>query len=214
MILLFARHGNTFEANEIPRIVGAYEDMPLTQAGEEQARMLGRALKESGLHLDAILAGPLQRTSRFAEIAAAEAGFQGGVRIDPRLRELDFGGWSGLSDDEVAARFGQSALDDWRKHGRRPQSADWAPAEANVRADLASLAAETAEQAAVLCVTSNGVLRYAMELDPAAFAAHAPNGGFRVKTGRICGFIRKQAGLEIAFWDEKPSAEILARLKG
>lgn len=213
MILLFARHGNTFEKNEAPRIVGAHEDLALTQTGEDQARALGAALRDAGFKLDRILSGPLIRTKRFAEIAAEEAGSAAAIKIDPRLRELDFGLWSGLTDDEVAARFGQSALDDWRQRGQRPSDAGWAPEEAAIRADLTALAAGCAEPSAVLCVTSNGVLRYAMELDPAGFASRGQNGGFRVKTGRLCAFKRTPLGLKIAAWDENPSAEMLLRLK-
>jgi broad specificity phosphatase PhoE len=213
MTLLFARHGNTFEAGEVARIVGAHEDLPLTEAGKEQARVLGRAIKQSGLELQLICAGPLSRTKVFAEIAAAEADFKGVLRIDTQLRELDFGIWSGLSDEEVAARFGQDVLDDWRRHGKRPAAAGWSPEESATRTALSALAEEIGNKPDALCVTSNGVLRYAMELDPTAFALRGKDGGFRVKTGKLCAFRRTAEGLRIAFWDETPSAELLSQLK-
>lgn len=212
MVLLFARHGNTFEAHETPRIVGAHEDLALTQKGEEQAQAVGDAIKEAGVQLKAIVSGPLIRTRRFAEIVAERIGFPGAVRIDERLRELDFGAWSGLSDEEVAERFGQAALDGWRKHGRPHAAAHWAPAEDDIRSNLRSLAAELASGEPALCVTSNGVLRYAMELDPAAFSQKGQNGGFRVKTGRLCAFCRTDGQLRLAFWDSEPDAKQLAAL--
>ncbi len=213
MTLIFARHGNTFEANETPRIVGAHEDLALTQKGEEQARAVGEALKAAGLQLKTIVSGPLIRTRRFAEIVAERTGFSGDVRIDERLRELDFGAWSGLSDDDVAERFGQEALEDWRKHGRPHASSGWSPAEETVRANLRSLASDLAAAEPALCVTSNGVLRYAMELDPSAFALTGKDGGFRVKTGRVCAFRREGGELRIAFWDAAPDAALFASIR-
>ncbi len=40
--LVIVRHGNTFEAGETPRRIGARTDLPLTAAGLEQAEALGR----------------------------------------------------------------------------------------------------------------------------------------------------------------------------
>jgi len=214
MTLIFARHGNTFEAHETPRIVGAHEDLALTQKGEEQAQAVGDAIKGAGIELKTIVSGPLIRTRRFAEIVAERTGFTGIVQIDERLRELDFGAWSGLSDDEIAEKFGQQALDDWRKHGHPHPASKWAPAEDAIRTDLASLAASLANAEPALCVTSNGVLRYAMELDPKAFSDSGKDGGFRVKTGRICAFRREDDELRLVFWDSAPDAAALKRLSG
>lgn len=212
MVLFFARHGNTFEAHETPRIVGAHEDLALTQKGEDQAQAVGDAIKASGIVLKTIVSGPLIRTRRFAEIVAERIGFAGAIRIDERLRELDFGAWSGLSDDEVADRFGQEALDDWRKRGRPHGAARWAPGENEIRSNLRALAADLAGGEPALCVTSNGVLRYAMELDPSAFASQGKDGGFRVKTGRLCAFRREGGQLRLMFWDLAPESA-LARLR-
>ncbi len=214
MVLLFARHGNTFEAHETPRIVGAHEDLALTHKGEEQARSAGDAIKDSGIDLKTIVSGPLIRTRRFAEIVAEKVGFSGAVRIDERLRELDFGAWSGLSDDEIADRFGLAALEEWRKHGRPHAAAHWAPGEDEIRSNLRALTAELASGEPALCVTSNGVLRYAMELDPAAFAKQGKEGGFRVKTGRLCAFRREGGQLRLVFWDLAPDAAALAQICG
>jgi broad specificity phosphatase PhoE len=212
VVLLFARHGNTFEAHETPRIVGAHEDLALTQQGEDQAKAAGDAIKAAGIVLKTIVSGPLIRTRRFAEIVADRVGFTDPVRIDERLRELDFGAWSGLSDEEVAERFGQEALDDWRKHGRPHALAHWAPGENEIRSNLRALAADLASGEPALCVTSNGVLRYAMELDPSVFAAQGKDGGFRVKTGRLCAFRREGGQLRLISWDLAPE-DALAHLR-
>jgi broad specificity phosphatase PhoE len=209
-MLILARHGNTFERGETPRMVGAHEDPPLTAEGREQAHQLGRALKEAGVRLDCVRAGPLRRTLVHAQIAAADAGYARNVVVDPALRELDFGSWSGLSDEQVAQSFGHAAIYAWRRDGRRPENNDWAPTEAAVRAGLGKLQAEI--QGTTLCVTSNGVLRYAMEYDAEAYAERGINGGFRVRTGCICVFRRTLKGLKLVLWNEKPDAAALRAL--
>jgi broad specificity phosphatase PhoE len=203
-MLIFARHGNTFEREEVPRIVGANEDIPLTSEGREQALALGRALRDSGVEVSRVLAGPLSRTLQFARIAVGAAGCGMEVSTDERLRELDFGSWSGMSDPEVISTFGEEALRAWRKQGRRPEGCGWTPSEQLVRSNLKSLVAGAGGN--TLCVTSNGILRYAMELDPVAFASTGRDGGFRVKTGNVCAFRITRTGTTLLFWNQEPTA--------
>ena len=44
MLLLLARHGNTFEPSDKVVWVGARTDLPLTSMGREQAAALGEGL--------------------------------------------------------------------------------------------------------------------------------------------------------------------------
>lgn len=208
MILILSRHGNTFERDEAPRIVGAKEDVPLTSEGEAQARSLGLALDDAGVRLDCLYAGPLRRTVDYAGIAAAASSQYCVVVTDERLRELDFGSWSGLTDSQIAERFGYDVLQAWRKEGRRPEGCGWGPTEDLVRSNIRSLADSLSGMS--LCVTSNGILRYALELDPDAFAARSRNGGFRVKTGNICAFLRNREGFRLLFWDERPRSSLFS----
>ena len=50
-MFIVVRHGNTFEADEQPRRIGARTDLPLTAKGVEQARALGRRTRLCGLRL-------------------------------------------------------------------------------------------------------------------------------------------------------------------
>lgn len=208
-MLILARHGNTFEKDETPRMVGAREDLPLTAEGREQAQQLGRALKESGVTMDCVRAGPLSRTLAHAQIACHAAGYTADVIVDPALRELDFGAWSGLSDGQIADRFGQAAIDAWRRDGLRPGDCDWSPPESEVVRALRERA--TTSRGNQLWVTSNGVLRYAMELDGQAFSELRHDGGFRVSTGRICVFRRTPSGLKLLLWNERPDVLLTLR---
>jgi probable phosphoglycerate mutase len=117
--LWLARHGET-EWARLGRHTGR-TDVPLTENGRDQARMLGRRL--AGQPFAMVLTSPLSRATE----TAALAGFGETASVEPDLREWDYGalegrmtadirvdypGWSiwtgpwpgGETIDEVAAR--------------------------------------------------------------------------------------------------------------
>jgi len=67
--LLIARHGNTFGPNETVTYVGGRTDLPLVESGKEQAKAIGRYLKDGRLIPDVIYSSALQRTQDTAKIA-------------------------------------------------------------------------------------------------------------------------------------------------
>ena len=73
MLLLLARHGNTFEAGDKVVWVGARTDLPLTAKGREQAAALGEGLRPVKSVIKHIVSGPLNRTREHAAIAAQRA---------------------------------------------------------------------------------------------------------------------------------------------
>jgi alpha-ribazole phosphatase len=95
MRLYLVRHGET-EGNQQRRYLG-WEDLPLTAAGAEQARTLGQTL----LHepLTAIYSSDLRRASATAAAIAEPHGLP--VHLDPNLREVNFGAWSGLTYEAI-----------------------------------------------------------------------------------------------------------------
>ncbi len=103
--LLLVRHAET-EWNREGRWQG-HADPPLNEAGRAQARALAEAL--AGERLDAIYTSDLRRAAETAEILGAALGHA--VTLDPDLREIDVGSWSGLTRDDVARRF-----PDWETH--------------------------------------------------------------------------------------------------
>lgn len=74
MLLLLARHGNTFEKSDKVVWVGARTDLPLTGKGKEQAQALAAGLQPLASRIKRVIAGPLKRTREHAEIAAGQAG--------------------------------------------------------------------------------------------------------------------------------------------
>jgi broad specificity phosphatase PhoE len=101
--ILLVRHGET-EWNRQRRHQGRL-DSPLTERGVVQARAIGRLLATLPEAVAApIVASPLSRARRTAEIIRDEFGIAGALRIDERLRELSLGAWDGLTYSEIEAR--------------------------------------------------------------------------------------------------------------
>jgi broad specificity phosphatase PhoE len=97
--LLLARHGETDWNREL-RVQGT-SDTELNALGRAQAAELAQELAET--ELDAIYSSDLSRARETAEIIAATRGHD--VRVDPGLRERDFGSWEGLTREEIDTRF-------------------------------------------------------------------------------------------------------------
>ncbi len=198
--LILARHGNTFNPEDTPVWVGARSDLPLVEKGLAQARALAGALRKTNIVPAAILAGPLQRTRRTAEIVAAALKIPDVVRIDPRLTEIDYGAWEGKSTEAIIAAGGGAELAAWDKASAFPVSPGWSPGEAQIIADIGAILAE-ASKGASLIVTSNGILRF--------FARAAVNAGDfpsrKVSTGHVCVMERKDGGWRISQWNQPPA---------
>lgn len=97
--LILVRHGET-DWNRDGRWQG-HADAPLNNRGREQARTLTDEL--GGEDVAAVYSSDLSRARETAEIVAAPLGRP--VTVDVRLREVDVGGWSGLTTAEIQARF-------------------------------------------------------------------------------------------------------------
>jgi probable phosphoglycerate mutase len=93
--LLLVRHGET-DWNRERRWQG-HADRPLNERGRQQARALAAELADRPI--DAVYSSDLLRARETAEIVAADLGLA--VYIDPGLREVDVGSWSGLSHSEI-----------------------------------------------------------------------------------------------------------------
>jgi probable phosphoglycerate mutase len=102
-MIYLIRHGQT-EMNQAGRFQGRL-DSPLTPLGEAQARQVGARLRSLAGEIGGawtIDASPLGRTRRTAALVAEGMGLAV-RRHDPRLAEVDFGPWEGLTRDEIVA---------------------------------------------------------------------------------------------------------------
>lgn len=127
--LIIARHGNTFEAGETPRRVGARTDLPLTEKGREQASAIGHWLKDNRLVPDAAYSSHLQRTKETAEIAVRAAGHPQYVYALDIFNEIDYGPDENQTEEDVLARIGAQALKDWDERAVVPDGWQAEPGE-------------------------------------------------------------------------------------
>ncbi len=97
--IVLARHGET-EWSRTGKHTGL-TDIPLTEAGEEQARRLGTRLRHEKFGL--VLVSPLERARRTAELA----GVADTAEIDESLQEWDYGAYEELTSPEIVERLGR-----------------------------------------------------------------------------------------------------------
>lgn len=210
MLLLLARHGNTFEAGDKVVWAGARTDLPLTARGREQAEALGEGLQPIASAIKRIVSGPLQRTRKHAGMAARVLRFTQAVEIEDRLREIDYGLWEAKSTGEIHALGGADELKSWDKNGIWPASPGWSPSQETVTADVAQLAHDLAaslgKDDAALLVTSNGILKFFLKLVPGAFEDMAARGLLKVATGNCCALTREAGAWRVVFWNRQPGS--------
>lgn len=96
--IVLARHGET-EWSRLGKHTSV-TDLPLTGAGEDQARALSRSL--GGERFDLVLSSPRRRALRTAELA----GYGGQVQVDGNLAEWDYGAYEGLTSPEIVETLG------------------------------------------------------------------------------------------------------------
>jgi broad specificity phosphatase PhoE len=104
LTLYVIRHGEC-EHNVAGR-AASWDDSPLTARGREQARANGVLLKEIAGDLSGFdfFASPLHRTCNTMELVREAAGLPPtGYRADRRLMEIDFGDFTWMTREEIAA---------------------------------------------------------------------------------------------------------------
>lgn len=98
--LVLVRHGQTEWARD-GRHTGR-TDVTLTARGEQQARSAGALVSEllDGERPALVLTSPLLRAAHTAELAGLAA------QAEPRLVEWDYGGYEGLTSDQISEQAG------------------------------------------------------------------------------------------------------------
>ena len=163
--LVLVRHGAT--AHSAERRFSGRNDLPLDDAGEQQAAALAR---RSYGDVAAVVSSPLRRAVQTAEAIAAPLGVP--VEIVDGLIETDFGAWEGLTFAEAYAKF-PDEVDRWRASpdAAPPDGESFAEVGRRVRRARESvLAAHPA--ATVLAVTHvtpiKSLIRLALDAPPSA----------------------------------------------
>ena len=197
--LIVCRHGNTFDPGDVVLRCGARTDLPLSQSGREQARQLGKSMRQRFPRgFRAVWVSRLRRTHETATELLCSADFDALPQADGRFDEIDYGPDEGRPEQEVRARIGEVALAAWEEKGEPPEGWLIDP-DALIhrwRGFLAEL--EAAPCGGALVVTSNGIARF---LWP---ALGRPVGGGRLRTGAFGRVLHTATGWQIEEWDERP----------
>jgi broad specificity phosphatase PhoE len=120
MELLIVRHGESV-ANAEGRMQGQ-RDYPLSEAGEQQALLLGRFLSNAGYRFDAAYTSPLTRARATALLLTTALGLPE-AELVAELSEIHAGGLQGLTRAEIDQDFpnfmerGLGELGDFSEYG-------------------------------------------------------------------------------------------------
>ncbi|RYE46146.1 MAG: histidine phosphatase family protein [Hyphomicrobiales bacterium] len=198
--LVIVRHGNTFEAGEPPRRIGARTDLPLTATGVAQAEALARHFAANGIRFDRVLSGALKRTLTTAEAIADGRP----IETAPFLTEIDHGPDEGQLESAVIDRIGNEAITLWEKQCVAPEGwevgAQW---RLLAWREFVERVVEEHRRGTILLVTSNGAARFALAalgLKPGENRA-----GVKFRTGSY-GVLEVGSGADFRLvgWDMRP----------
>ncbi|WP_084073341.1 histidine phosphatase family protein [Demequina sp. NBRC 110052] len=119
LTLVFVRHGVTDMTVAHRFSGGGVAGPPLNAAGRVQAAKAADAVHSIGRRsfmgvapVSRVLASPMTRTQDTGGAIGRRIGAH--VETEPRLHEVDFGAWDGLTSDGIVARDGAEALAAWR----------------------------------------------------------------------------------------------------
>ncbi len=153
MKIILVRHGET-NWNLYNKYQG-HRDIALNDTGRKQAHEIALRLKND--NIEAIYCSDLSRTLETASIIAEY--FKLPVNVDPRLREMSFGEWEGLTFTEVYARYPEEYEDWYRNTGTFKIPGGESPGELLERVWPALLEITRRHAGTILVSTHGGVLR-------------------------------------------------------
>jgi phosphoglycerate mutase, BPG-dependent, family 1 len=118
--LILLRHGQS-QWNFENKFTG-WQDVPLTEKGEIEAKKAGELIKKHKIHIDYIFSSVLDRANKTAEIAIKEANLTNLIdnnklimTRNENLNERDYGDLVGLNKEETANKFGKEQVHIWRR---------------------------------------------------------------------------------------------------
>jgi broad specificity phosphatase PhoE len=101
LTLVLTRHGFT-PRSDPEQHLGQRIDIELSSAGQAQAVAL--AVRLEHVRFERIFTSPLVRARETASIIAKRSPGKPPIEADPRLREMDYGHWEGLTYPQIDAR--------------------------------------------------------------------------------------------------------------
>lgn len=157
-IALIVRHGRA-SGNTLHRFIGQ-SDVPLDDDGRVQARRLADRLAGAGV--TRIVSSDLSRCLDTVTPLGEATGVE--IELEPRVREVANGEWTGLLPEEIAERWPEL----WQRYRNgedieRPGGERWADVRSRVTAVLEELRGQTGGDEVVVLATHGGPTVLAVE---------------------------------------------------
>jgi len=112
--LILVRHGQS-EWN-LKNLFTGWRNPNLTEKGEEEARVTGKALKKAGIVPDLYYTSGLRRAQHTLDLMLEEMGITNVTIVrNTALNERDYGDLSGLNKDDARAKWGEEQVHVWRR---------------------------------------------------------------------------------------------------
>jgi len=201
--LIIARHGNTFGPDDIPTRVGARTDLPLVESGHTQAIKIGQYLKVQNLIPEITYCSELKRTKETAQIALKEVGLPQPAYPLEIFNEIDYGPDENQTEENVIARIGAQAIQDWDDKAIVPKGWKFDPQACIKNWKNFANHIVTDEQDTIMVVTSNGIARFAPHIT-GNFDEFAANNKIKLSTGALAILEYKDDNWIIKDWNIRP----------
>lgn len=112
--LVLLRHGQS--AWNLENRFTGWWDVPLSEAGEDEARSAGQLLAAEGIDIDIVYTSLLTRAIQTADITLGELGrLWVPVKRHWRLNERHYGGLTGLDKKDTRDKYGDEQYMTWRR---------------------------------------------------------------------------------------------------
>ncbi|MBR5599036.1 MAG: histidine phosphatase family protein, partial [Alphaproteobacteria bacterium] len=184
-------------------------DLPLVET--ERGTNVGKYLRMQTIIPDIVFSAPLKRTMETARLAIAALDKDIKINIDERFREIDYGPDEGKTEEEVIARIGQKAIEEWDRAGIVPDG--WSVSVEGIIEEWKKFACEIESEfknKTVMVVSSNGVIRFAPYLT-GNFEKFSEEFNIKVATGSVC-ILEKDDEDEfwhVVEWGTKPKDKLV-----
>jgi len=202
-ILIIARHGNTFTADQTPTRVGGRTDLPLVETGRAQAKKLGVWLKDNHFIPEITYCSNLSRTKETAEIAIKELNYPQPAFPLEIFNEVDYGPDENQTEDKVIERIGADAIKKWDEDAMVPDGWKFDPNACIQNWKNFAQHILDDDQDTILVVTSNGIARFAPHLT-GDFEKFKQEHSMKLSTGALGLLKYEDNKWHVVAWNVKP----------
>lgn len=198
--IVFVRHGQTQD-----NLAGVFQGQTgrgLDETGRAQAAKLAERLR--GRAFAALITSDLDRAAETAAIVAKAVGLE--PVVDPSFREIDVGGWAGLTAEQAKDRFPEEHAD-WRdgKDVRRGGGESYSQVAARIARATRSLANRFEGQA--LLVVSHGTAIRSFTASVVGAPAQASRAWPVMANCALTSFSFDGSGFRLITWNDRAHLE-------